>query len=521
MKISFVRKSNSNQSPESTFTPVVRQSRPLKLLVAASEAIPYAKTGGLADVAGALPREFVKLGHDVILMVPRYRELDRSGRSLRPLITLPVETPEGVVHAVIEEDTVAVGDRPDGLRVWAIGNDAYFDRAGLYQEAGLDYPDNLERFVFFCRAIIEAMTYLERQHEWRTDLLHLHDWQTALCAVYLKTNDAARAEVNGVKTVLTLHNAGYQGVFAGNQFRKTGLASSLFTLGGLEFYGSLNLLKGGMIFSDYLTTVSPTYAKEILTPDGGFGLDGVLRNRQAQLKGILNGIDVELWNPQTDPYLAASYTATNRENKRLCKQALRREFQLPDTDEPLLALIGRMASQKGFDLAEEAIPDLMKMGLQLVILGTGDRETEERFETLRARFPRQIALHIGFDEALAHRIEAGADMLIMPSRYEPCGLSQLYSLRYGTVPIVTKTGGLADTVVPFVPGKDSTDRPTGFHIKHHTAKSVVAAVRDAIEVFRDIRTWNTLIDNGMSVDVSWARSAKKYEQLFVRMLARK
>jgi len=521
MKISFVRKSNSNHSPDSPFTPVVRPSRPLKLVVAASEAIPYAKTGGLADVAGALPREFAKLGHDVILMVPRYRELDRSGRSLRPLITLAVETPVGVVPAVIEEDIVAVGDRPDGLRVWAIANDAYFDRAGLYQEGGLDYPDNLERFVFFCRAIVEAMTYLERQHQWRTDLLHLHDWQTALCAVYLKTNDAARAEVSGVKTVLTLHNAGYQGVFPGNLYGKTGLAPSLFSVGGLEFYGSLNLLKGGMLFSDYLTTVSPTYAKEILTPEGGFGLDGVLRNRQAEFQGILNGIDVDLWNPQTDPYLPASYTAANRENKRLCKQALRREFQLADTDEPLLALIGRMATQKGFDLVAEAIPDLMKLGLQVVILGTGDRGMEERFETLRARFRRQIGLHIGFDEALAHRIEAGADMLVMPSRYEPCGLSQLYSLRYGTVPIVTKTGGLADTVVPFAARKDNTNRPTGFHIRHHTAKAVIAAVREAVDVFHDIKTWNTVIENGMAVDVSWARSAKAYEQLFVRILARK
>jgi starch synthase len=321
--------------------------------------------------------------------------------------------------------------------------------------------------------------------------------------------------------VLTLHNAGYQGMFPGTQFVKTGLPLSLFGPGGLEFYGSLNLLKGGMIFSDYLTTVSPTYAKEIVTPEGGFGLDGVLRNRQAQFEGILNGIDVDLWNPETDPYLPASYTAENRGNKRLCKQALRREFQLPDTDKPLLALIGRMASQKGFDLAEQAIPDFMKMGLQVVILGTGDRETEDRFQALRARFPGQIGLHIGFDEALAHRIEAGADMLVMPSRYEPCGLSQLYSLRYGTVPIVTKTGGLADTVVPFLPGKDNTHRPTGFHIEHHTAKSVIAAVHDAIEVFRDNRTWNVLMDNGMSVDVSWARSAKTYEQLFMRMLGRK
>jgi len=470
-------------------------------------------------VAGSLPRELAKLGHEVILLVPRYRELDRSGRTFRPLVTLPVQTPQGTVPAMIEEDVVSVGGRADGLRVWAIANDVYFDRRGLYQEAGIDYPDNLERFVFFSRAVIEAMAYLQLERQWHADLLHLHDWQTALCAVYLKTNDAGRDEVSGVKTVLTLHNAGYQGMFPGSEFQKTGLVSSLFVPGGLEFYGSVNLLKGGIIFSDYVTTVSPTYAREILTPEGGFGLDGVLRNREAQFEGILNGIDVDVWNPQTDPYLPAWYTAENRANKRLCKEALRREFHLPETNQPLVAVIGRMASQKGFDLIEEAIPGLMKIGLQLVVLGTGDREMEERFQTLRDRFPEQIGLHIGFDEALAHRIEAGADMLVMPSRYEPCGLSQLYSLRYGTVPIVTKTGGLADTVVPFLPRRGNIDHATGFQIKEHTAKAVIAAIREAVEVYSNKATWNRLIDNGMSVDVSWRRSARAYEELFKLLVA--
>jgi starch synthase len=518
MKISFVRKSNSNQDPDSLPRPVVKQSRPLKLLIAASEAIPYAKTGGLADVAGALPREFARLGHDVVLLVPRYRELDQSGRSFRPLVTLPIKTAQGVLPAIIEEDMVTVDGRPDAVRVWAIANDGYFDRPGLYQEAGADYPDNLERFTFFSRAIIETVAYLRHEGQWHADLLHLHDWQTALCAVYLKTTDAGRSEVSGVKTVLTLHNVGYQGIFPGSEFPKTGLAHSMFTPESLEFYGSLNLLKGGIVFSDYLTTVSPTYAKEILTPQGGFGLDGALRNRQAQFEGILNGIDVDLWNPSTDACLPASYTASNRENKRICKGELRREFQLPDTVDPLVAVIGRMASQKGFDLVGEAISHLMNTGVQFVILGTGDREMEERLRALQARFPKQIGLRIGFDEALAHRIEGGADMLLMPSRYEPCGLSQLYSLRYGTVPIVTHTGGLADTVVPLMPGKANADRATGFRIKEHTTESVISALRDALEVFRDVRLWNRLVDNGMHVDVSWARSAKAYDRVFKRVL---
>jgi starch synthase len=518
MKISFVRKSNSNQDPDPPSQTLVKQSPPLKLVVAASEAIPYAKTGGLADVAGTLPRELARLGHDVVLLVPRYRELDQSARSFRPLTTLPIKTPQGVLPAIIEEDVVAVDGGPDAVRVWAIANDGYFDRPGLYQEAGADYPDNLERFTFFSRAIIETVAYLQREGRWHADLLHLHDWQTALCAVYLKTTDAGRSEVSRVKTVLTLHNAGYQGIFPGSEFPKTGLAPSIFTPETLEFYGSLNLLKGGIVFSDYVTTVSPTYAKEILTPKGGFGLDGVLQNRRAQFEGILNGIDVDLWNPGTDPYLPASYTASNRENKRLCKRALRREFHLPDSGDPLVAVIGRMASQKGFDLIEDAIPHLVNTGMQLVILGTGDREIEERFRALQARFPKQIGLRIGFDEALAHRIEGGADMLVMPSRYEPCGLSQLYSLRYGTVPIVTQTGGLADTVVPLMPGKANADRATGFRIQHHTAESVISAIRDAVEVFRDVRLWDRLVDNGMRVDVSWARSAKAYDRVFKGVL---
>ncbi|HEY7533751.1 MAG TPA: glycogen/starch synthase, partial [Nitrospiraceae bacterium] len=314
----------------------MRQSRPLKLLLAASEAIPYAKTGGLADVAGALPRELAKLGHDVILLLPRYRELNHSGRTFRSLTTLPVHTPQGVLPAVIEEDVVQMEGRSGGLRIWAIANDAYFDRPGLYQEGGLDYPDNLERFVFFSRAVLEVMGYLRRERGWGTDLLHLHDWQTALCAVYLKTDDAARAKAVGVKTVLTIHNAGYQGLFPGPEFAKTGLAPLWFSPGGLEFYGSVNLLKGGMIFSDYLTTVSPTYAKEILTHEGGFGLDGVLRNRQSEFEGILNGIDIDLWNPATDPHLPAPYSATNWQNKRVCREALRREFHLPETDDPVI-----------------------------------------------------------------------------------------------------------------------------------------------------------------------------------------
>jgi len=492
--------------------------RPLNLLIAASEAIPYAKTGGLADVAGALPQEFAKLGHDVILLLPRYRSVTESGRTFRPITTLPVPTAQGLVQATIEEDVIPIAGHQTGVRVWAVRHDPYFDRPGLYQEGGLDYPDNLDRFVFFCRSIIEIMIYLQTERQWKTDLLHLHDWQTSLCAVYLKTVDRKRVTLGDIKTVLTLHNVGYQGMFLGKEFTKTGLASSLFTPDGLEFYGSVNLLKGGIIFSDYLTTVSPTYAKEILTSEGGFGLDGVLRNRQAQLKGILNGIDVDLWNPETDPELPASYTAKNRDGKLVCKRALQREFKLPEADVPLLGAIGRMTSQKGFDLIEKAIPKLMTIDAQFVMLGTGDPVFEDSFKTLQARYPNQVGVRIGFDEGLAHRIEGGADMFVMPSKYEPCGLSQLYSLRYGTVPIVSKTGGLVDTVVPLTDSKVHAGRATGFHIQNHTTEALLLSLRKAVQTFGDSNLWNKLVENGMSSDVSWTRSAKTYDRLFASLV---
>lgn len=495
------------------------QSRALKLLVAASEAIPYAKTGGLADVAGALPQELAKLGHDVVLLVPRYRCVNDSGRSFRRIVTLSVPTPQGAVDVSIEEDVVSIPGYPAKVRVWAIRHDPSFDRPGLYQERGLDYPDNLDRFVLFCRAIVEVMRYLVRERDWKTDLLHLHDWQTALCAVYLKTVDRGRAELEGVKTVLTLHNVGYQGLFPGGEFAKTGLPSSLFSMDGLEFYGSVNVLKGGMVFADYLTTVSPTYAREILTPELGFGLDGVLRNRQDRLQGIINGIDTDIWNPEKDPYLPAAYSAGNRAGKLLCKRALQREFKLPETNAPLLAVIGRLTSQKGFDLIEAVIPRLMTLDAQLVMLGTGDPVHETTFKSLQTRYHDRMGVHIGFDEGLAHRIEAGADMLVMPSKYEPCGLSQLYSVRYGTVPIVRKTGGLADTVVPFDAKQSQAVPATGFHVEKHTAESLQSTLRLAIRVFRDPAQWNRLIEAGMRTDVSWARSAKAYEELFRRVVS--
>lgn len=491
---------------------------PLNLLIVSSEAVPYAKTGGLADVAGVLPLELAKLGHDVILLLPGYRCLNESGRSFRPVCRLHVPTPQGLVETLIEEEIPSLGVGARRVRVWAIRNEAFFDRSGLYQDHGIDYSDNLDRFSFFCRATIEVIAHLRTECRWNTHILHLHDWQTALCAVYLKTVDRNRPELLGTRTVLTLHNVGYQGLFPGKQFEKTGLPRSLFTPAGLEYYGLVNLLKGGMVFADYLTTVSPTYAQEILTPKFGFGLEGVLHNRADRLLGILNGIDMDQWNPETDSYLPATYSVADRSGKQVCKLALQREFQLPETSGPLLGLIARLTSQKGLDLVAAIIPQLMATDLQLVMLGTGEAELEARFRALQARYPHRMGLRIGFHEGLAHRIEGGADMFVMPSRYEPCGLSQLYSLRYGTVPIVRKTGGLADTVLPLTVGASQAGQATGFHIEEDTAEALLVAVRRAVEVFQDRSMWSQLVQAGMTTDVSWARSAEAYDRLFLSLV---
>ena len=491
---------------------------PLNLLMVSSEAVPYAKTGGLADVVGALALELAKLGHDIILLLPRYQCLNESGTSFHSICRLHVSTSQGLFETPIEEAIIPIGEDGRRLRVWTIRNEGYFNRRGLYQDHGIDYPDNLDRFSFFCRVTVEVIAYLKTVRRWNTHVLHLHDWQTALCAVYFKTVDRDRPEVQGVRTVLTLHNVGYQGLFPGEQFRKTSLPSSLFTPAGLEYYGLVNLLKGGMVFADYLTTVSPTYAREILTPEFGFGLEGVLRKRAGRVLGILNGIDIDRWNPETDSYLPAPYSVIDRSGKLKCKQALQREFQLPETSVPLLGIIARLTSQKGLDLLAAIIPQLMEMNLQLVILGTGEPELEARFRMLQAGYPDRVGLRIGFDEGLAHRIEGGADMFVMPSRYEPCGLSQLYSLRYGTVPIVRKTGGLADTVQPLAPKAREAGQATGFHIEADTADALLAVLRRAIALYHDRSLWDQLVRSGMGTDVSWARSANIYDQLFVSLV---
>lgn len=494
-------------------------SKPLRILFVSPEAVPFAKTGGLADVAGALPLALARLGHDVRLVLPRYRTIDGPGHGFREWGRLTVPGGTGPIEATVEETFVPItgGDHTRGVRVFAVRHDPFFDRDGLYQDAGTDYPDNLDRFAFFSRAVLELLLACRRRDQWVPEILHAHDWQTALCPIYLKSLSTEYSELRALRTLFTMHNLGYQGIFPAAQYPKIGLPSALFTPDGVEFYGSLNLMKGGILFADFLSTVSPTYSAEIQTKEYGFGLEGVLGTRRDRLVGIVNGIDTGVWNPEADSATAASYSAANLSGKVQCKVALQKEFGLPARKVPVLVVVSRLASQKGLDLVTDIVSELMGMHAQLIVLGTGESEMEARLDELRSRFPDKIGLRIGFDEGLAHRIEAGGDAFLMPSRYEPCGLSQLISLRYGTVPIVRKTGGLVDTVLPYRDeGRSSSG--TGFLFESPTGAALKDAVQQALTLYRDRPRWKQLVRAGMRTDVSWDRSALSYDGLYRRMI---
>lgn len=485
----------------------------LKILFVSSEAVPFAKTGGLADVAGALPRELARMGHQVRLVLPRYGTIDGAAHGLKEWGRLAVPTAAGVVSAVVDEGRLPGSD----AAVFTIGHDPLFARQGLYGEAGADYPDNLERFALFCRATMELLLAFAKVSRWTPDVLHAHDWQAALSVVYLKSLYASRPEFKNLSSLFTVHNLGYQGPFPAPVFPKTGLGPELFTPKTLEFFGQVNLLKGGLVLADLLTTVSPTYSREIQTPEHGFGLDGVLRERKDRLTGVVNGIDVEVWNPATDPHVPARYSASDLAGKRRCKEELQRELALPVRDVPLLAVISRFTSQKGLDLVAAALPELMWLDVQVALLGTGDPALELQFQSFHMRYPGKLGVRIGFDDVLAHAIEAGADLFLMPSRYEPCGLSQLYSLRYGTVPIVRKTGGLADTVVAYTPRTAADGSATGFAFQEATPEALLTTILLALRVYANRTEWEALMQAGMATDVSWAKSATAYTALYRRL----
>jgi starch synthase len=502
--------------------PKQSSDQPLNIAMVSSEAVPFAKTGGLADVVGALSVEFAKLGHQVYLIIPRYSFSDLRGYASEEYARFPVPTPKGPIETIIERVTAPSLLDPQisgRLTILAIRCDRFFNRKGLYGESGQDYPDNLERFSYFSRAVMELLLAVNRRGGWKPDVIHLHDWQVALCAVYLKTLYAAYQELAYSRTVLTLHNIGYQGIFAGSEYWKLGLPDALFSIASLEYYGSVNLLKGGIIYADFLTTVSPTYSREIQNSEFGFGLEGVLSGRKEFLRGIVNGIDTDVWNPATDPFLSSHYSVSALKGKKQCKTSLQREVNLDESEVLLIGVIARLTAQKGLDLLMEIVPELIESDLQLVVLGTGEPSYADQLRALSEKYPKRVAFRDTFDEALAHRIEAGADLLLMPSRYEPCGLSQLYSLRYGTVPLVRKTGGLADTVIPYTPRNIKEKRATGFMFTEPTADSLLCTLMLALVLYQKRSIWLTIMKTGMELDHSWMRSANAYVSLFREVLS--
>jgi starch synthase len=470
-----------------------------KVLMVASEAVPFAKSGGLADVIGALPQALVAQGDDVAVVLPRYGSIPLTGaqRVAEGLaVWFGADSYPTEIFVVVQ----------NGVPFFLVDCPALYDRDGLYTTGGISYPDNHLRFAVLCRSALNVIRYL-----YRPQIVHCHEWQTALIAPYVRYNFANDPTFLGIKLVMSLHNLGYQGIFAPEELDQVGLDRALFASGILELDGSVNFLQAGIRLADAITTVSPGYAREIQTPEFGNGLDELLRERNEVLTGILNGVDYSHWNPETDEYIAANYSAQDLRGKRQCKIDLLREFGLPEDDleRPVIGVVSRFTSQKGFDLIEEIAPELAEEDLYLVALGTGEPHYEDLFRGLAAEHADRIAVRIAYDNVLAHKIEAGADMFLMPSHYEPCGLNQIYSLRYGTVPIVRATGGLDDTI----------DAETGFKFKGYEAPELLAAIQAALTAYGNPAKWRKMMQAGMAKDYSWTSSAAKYSQLYRDLLA--
>lgn len=472
----------------------------MRILFIASEGLPFSKTGGLADVIEALPKALVEAGHEVAVVLPRYRGV-KAPAVLLPSLTIPL----GVR---LRFPAVANGTQLHGVRHYFVDAPEYFGRDQLYGIQGQDYPDNAERFAVFGKAAIEIAKQI-----WLPDVIHCHDWQTGLVPLLLHIVYADDPILRSVPTVFTIHNMGYHGLFEREVLREIGLPDGLFHADGLEFWGKVNYLKAGLVYADYLTTVSRKYAEEIQTPEYGHGLDGVVRSRADRIRGILNGVDYSVWSPEVDTFIAARYTPRDLNGKRLCKKDLLEVFGLPaaNISKPLIGIVSRFADQKGFDLIARIADRLLEEDLALVALGAGEGKYEHLFRELAELHPEKVGVKIAYDNAVAHKIEAGADMFLMPSRYEPCGLNQIYSLRYGTVPVVRATGGLDDTIEAFDP---ETGRGTGFKFEAYDGQALLACIREALRLYPREKEWRKLQANGMAKDFSWRASASEYIELY-------
>jgi starch synthase len=474
----------------------------------ASEVMPYAKTGGLADVAGALPKVLSRLGAEVRVFMPCYREVRKKGLPLRPV----------VAHASLDwagkkMDYSVLEHRADGFLVNFIAHDEFYDRDCLYGTPAGDYPDNGERFAFFARASLESMKTLG----FPPDIVHGHDWQAATAFAYLKFVYADDPWFKGVRSLFTIHNLAYQGQFERKVLRAVGLPDALFNMNDLEFYGKVNYLKAGILYATAVSTVSPRYSREIQTPEFGFGMDGLLRSRAGVLSGILNGVDYADWDPATDRLIPANYAPRDLKGKALSKAGLLGLFKLEGAeDTPVAGMVTRLAGQKGVDIVCDALDEVFRLGLTIVILGTGDQKIQDFLKEAEKKYPGRLGLMVAFDEKVAHTIYAGSDLFLIPSRYEPCGLTQMYALKYGTIPVVRATGGLDNTIQEFDP---DTRSGNGFKFREAEAASLLSALGRALAVHSRPMVWRGLIRNAMAADYSWTRSAEEYLALYKKLVS--
>ncbi len=489
----------------------------MNILIVASEAIPFAKTGGLADVVGALPIELSRLGHRVTVMMPAYRHAKESGQHLEPT-DVPLDIPIG--NKIVSGSLLRSQLPGSNVPVYLVEQDDYFNRPELYRQDGSDYRDNCERFVFFNRAVMESIRLLDLS----PNIIHANDWQTGLLPALLEIEYANAPGYSDIASIFTIHNMAYQGAFWHWDMLLTGLDWKYFNFHQMEFYGNLNLLKTGIVFSDAVTTVSPTYSREIQSSDLGCGLQETLQQRSATVSGIINGVDYSIWNPQSDNKIAANYSVENwRDGKSACKRDLQEILGLPvREDVPVVGIVGRLVDQKGFDLIARVMQQWVNhTDVQWAILGTGEPRYHDLLQKLQQEHPDKVGLKLTFSDELAHKIEAGSDMFLMPSLYEPCGLNQLYSLKYGTVPVVHRTGGLADTIAHPTGDNLANHSANGFVFNDYEAGALESVLGAACEMYRnDQGAWEQLVRTGMSQDWSWKTSAKAYERLYEETLQR-
>jgi len=470
--------------------------------------VPFAKTGGLADVSGSLVKVFKQLGHNSIAVMPAYKDIDKNRLALEPTgIGFEVK-----IGHNLDKITVLKSLTISGVTTYLIDHPSFSARTGLYGSSQGDHGDNAQRFILFARASLELVARLG----FVPDIIHCHDWQSGLVPVYLKTEYVGNHAFKDTKTVFTIHNLAFQGLFPPETMLSAGLPWSIFHIDGLEFYGKMSFLKGGLTFSDHITTVSPNYAREILTPEFGCGLHGLLNVLQHKLTGIINGIDYSEWNPKTDTLLPARYDVSDFSNKQISKRIICKRFNLEYAPEkPMLGMVSRLAAQKGLDIMSEILPRLFELPLYIAVLGVGDIGYHELLSNRQQQYPSHFGLKLAFDNEMAHLMYAGSDMFLMPSRYEPCGLGQLIALRYGAIPIVRNTGGLADTVIDYHPG---SPKANGFGFNDYSASSFYGAVNRATELYRNEKEWGKLTAQAMACDYSWESSADKYLALFNDLL---